>query len=230
MSQVFQFATRISTPWALAAFAIAAIVFLLLKRQGRVQPIAWAAIAAIMLLGIAPTIIQVSGFAIYRVRVTVVGPEGTPVDETRVWSSIGGEPKKVTGGWEFDIPAGSRPTDGKLTVWASQEAAYLKGNQEVKLNGDHNPAITIRLESDRTATVHGLVLNRKGVGIAGARVSVAGYESEAVVTKEGGSFLLPAHAARDQNVLLHVEAKGFAGANQWQMAGDHPATIVLGKS
>src|ERR1035441_3121738 len=142
MPQLFEMAARISTPWALAAFATAAIVLLLAKRRGKVPPIAWGAIAAVVLLGLVPILVQVSGAAIYRVRVTVVGPEGTRVEEAKVWSSMGGEPKKVAGGWQFDIPAASRPADGKLTFWASLDAAYLKGSREVRLDDDRNPAVT----------------------------------------------------------------------------------------
>jgi hypothetical protein len=226
MSQLFDAASRVSNSWALAAFAIAAILFFLVKRRGTVPPIAWGAIAAIVLLGLVPSILNIPS-TIYRVRVTVVGPQGTPVDDAKVWSSMGGEPKKVAGGWQFDIPAASRPADGKLTIWASLEAAYLKGNKDVQLDADHNPAVSIPLGSDQTASVRGLVTDRPGRAIAGARVSVAGYESEATLTQVGGNFALPAHAARDQNVLLHIEAKGYQGATQWHPAGDHPATIVL---
>ena len=139
MPQLFKAAARISTPWALAAFAIAAIVFLLAKRRGKVPPTAWAGIVGIVLLGLVPIIAQLGSLAIYRVRVTVVGPQGTPVEDAKVWSSMGGEPKKVAGGWQFDIPAAARPADGKLTIWASVDAAYLKGSQELELAGDRNP-------------------------------------------------------------------------------------------
>jgi hypothetical protein len=227
MTQLVEVATRISTPWALAAFAMAAIVLLLARRSGKTPPIAWGAVAAIVLLGLVPMLAQLSGGAIYRVRVIVVGSEGTPIEEAKVWSSMGGEPKKVSGGWQLDIPAASRPADGKLTVWASLDTAYLKGSQEVALDNDRNPAVTIRLSGDKTATVRGIVLDGDQRSIVGARVSVAGYESEAVVTGEGGGFVLPAHAALAQNVLLHAEANGHEGVTQWHRAGDQPATIVL---
>jgi len=227
MRGFFEAAARVSSWWGLAAFAIAGIVFVIWKLRGRVPLFAWVAIVAIVLLGLVPIIAQLSSLAIYRVRVTVVGPEGTPVEDARVWSSMGGEPKKVAGGWQFDIPAAARPADGKLTVWASVEAAYLKGSQEMQLDADHNPGAVIRLYSDKTATVRGLVMDRRGRAVGGARVSVAGYESEAVVTERGGNFVLLAHAARDQNVLLHAEADGYAAVTQWHMAGDQPATIVL---
>jgi len=228
MSLLFEVAARISTPLALVAFAIAAIVFLVAlvaKRRGKLSPRIRDAIDAIVVLGLVAIIIAQP--AIYRVRVTVIGPQGTPVEDAKVWSSMGGEPKKVAGGWQFDIPAATRPADGNLTIWASLDAAYLKGSQEVRLAGDRNPAVTIRLDSDKTATVRGLVMDRRGRGVAGARVSVAGYASEAVVTQAGGSFVLPAHAARSQNVLLHAEADGYAGVTQWHIAGEQPATIVL---
>ena len=111
MARLFETAARISTPWALAAFAIAAIVFVLAKRRGKVPAIAWAGIGAIVLLGIVPILAQLRSAAIYHVRITVVGPDGTPVEDAKVWSAAGGEPKKVAGGWQFDIPAAAAPAE-----------------------------------------------------------------------------------------------------------------------
>ena len=113
-----------------------------------------------------------TGGAIYRLRVTVVDPRSTPVEDARVWSSIGGEPMKVAGGWQFDIPAA-------------------------------------------------------GEAIIGATVSIFGHGQEAVKTGEGGSFVLAAHAADDQQVQLHVEMTGYKPANQWHRAGGVPAAIYL---
>src|SRR4051812_36262641 len=104
-----------------------------------------------------------------------------------------------------------------LTVSASLDTAYLKGSEEVRLAGDSNPAVTIRLDRDKIATVRGVVLDRRGRSVAGARVSVAGYQDEAVVTQAGGNFVLPAHAAPTQKVLLRAEADGYGGSTQWHM-------------
>jgi hypothetical protein len=228
VSKIFELAGNISTPWALAAFAIAAIVLLISKRRGRISPNAWIATVAIVLLGLGPIIIaRLGSSSIYRVRVSVIGPEGTPVEDAKVGSSMGGEPKKIATGWEFDIPSESRPKDGKLTVWASLDSAYLKASREVQLEGDRNLAVIIHLESDKSATVRGIVIDRSGRAIVGARVSVAGYGGESALTQADGNFVLAAHAARNQNVQLHAEAKGYVGANQYQPAGDKPATIVL---
>ena len=35
---------------------------------------------------------------LYRVRVTVINPQNVPVEDAKVWSSFGGEPKKASGG------------------------------------------------------------------------------------------------------------------------------------
>ena len=56
---------------------------------------------------------------------------------------------------------------------------------------------------------------------------MAGYEGETFVTQAGGNFVLPAHVARAQKVLLHAEGHGYAGVTQWHMAGEQPAVIVL---
>jgi len=165
---------------------------------------------------------------IYRLRVTVIGSEGTPLEDAKVWSSIGGEPKQVAGGWQFDIPVASRPKDGKLTVFASQKSAFLTGKKDLQLEKDYNPAITIHLMQDTSATVRGIVVDAASEeAILGALVNVIGYGDEAVRTGEYGSFELPAHAAEGQQVHLRVEKNGYNPVTQWHPAGKVAVEIYL---
>ncbi len=165
--------------------------------------------------------------ASYRVRVIVVDSHQTPVNDAKVTSSIGGEPQRVEGGWQFVVPKDTKPLDGKVIFYASKDAAFLKGQTALQLDDDHNPSVTVQLASDRTAKVLGIVEDDKQSAIAGATVSVIGYDSEAVETKSSGSFSLPAHAADGQQVQLHAEKSGYRAANQWCPAGDSPCSILL---
>lgn len=167
--------------------------------------------------------------SIYRVRVMVVDDKGTPTEEAKVWSSFGGEPKRVAGGWQFDIPAASKPKDGKLTIFATKESAFLKGEAPLTLDKEVNPALTINLKRDVSAKVRGQIVDSKNRGIAGVKVFVVGYDIEAVMTKEGGNFELPAHAAIDQQVLVHAEKTGYRGANRNHPAGDAALIMKLEK-
>src|SRR5271157_2256683 len=87
----------------------------------------------------------------FRVRVTVVDEHQTPVGDAKVWSSIGGEPMKVEGGWVFVIAPDTKPLDGKVTLYASKDAAFLKGQAALQLGSDHNPSVTVALDNPRTA-------------------------------------------------------------------------------
>ncbi|HEV8483343.1 MAG TPA: DUF4062 domain-containing protein [Blastocatellia bacterium] len=167
------------------------------------------------------------GNGVYRVRATVTNPQGIPVEEAKVWSSVGGEPKKVAGGWQFDIFAASKPQDGKLTIYAQQENAFLAGQADQILGDDLNPTVTIKLVHDTSANVRGRVTDIKGRSVAGARVSVEGYGEEAVITKEDGNFVLPAHKAVNQQVLVVAEKAGAGKAQLWHPAGDMPVRLVL---
>jgi len=165
--------------------------------------------------------------ASYRVRVTVVDEHQTPVSDAKVWSSIGGEPMKVEGGWLFVIARDTKPLDGKVTFFASKDAAFLKGQAPLQLADDHNPAVTVALEKSRTAKVIGMIQDERQSAVVGATVSVIGYDSEAEVTKSSGSFSLPAHAADGQQVQVHAEKPGYRAANSWCPAGDTPCMIQL---
>ena len=84
--------------------------------------------------------------AIYRVRVTVIDLQRVPVEDAKVWSTVGGEPKKVAGGWQFDIPGASVPRDGKVTFYASNENVFLSGEKAIRLSKEPNPAVIIQME------------------------------------------------------------------------------------
>jgi hypothetical protein len=163
----------------------------------------------------------------YRVRVIVIDAEQIPVSGAKVWSSIGGEPLRVEGGWLFVIAEDTKPTDGKVTLYASKDAAFLKGQSSIQLGDDRNPSVTVQLAQDRSANVIGIVVDERQSAVAGATVTVIGYDLESAETKNSGSFSLPAHAADGQQVELHAEKPGYRAANKWCPAGNSPCSIVL---
>src|SRR5208282_683345 len=91
--------------------------------------------------------------ASYRVRVIVVDSHQTPVNDAKVTSSIGGEPMRVEGGWQFVVPKDKKPLDGKVTFFASKDSAFLKGQAPLQLGEDHNPSVTVPLANERSAKV-----------------------------------------------------------------------------
>ena len=164
---------------------------------------------------------------LYRIRVTVLDSGSLPVDNAKVWSSLGGEAKKVAGGWEFNIPRAATPKDGTLTVFASRPAAFELGSGRLQLAREPNPTLTLRLERDLSAQVRGIVVGSSNRAIAGARVCVVGFESEAAATGPTGGFVLPAHAAEGQQVQLHIEKQGYSAVTEFHPAGHAASTIVL---
>lgn len=243
MTKWIETAAGISNQWSLAAFTVAAILSVVLavlkKQEKKVNPIGWiVVIALLVLVSIVPTLASTylertrivdRNRTIYHVRTIVLGPTETPVEDAKVWSSVSGEPKRIAGGWQFDIPEGSKPQDGKLTIYASVENAFLTGKSEVQLSEDRNPTITIRLRADTSANVRGLIVDGSGNGVSDARVMVAGYENEATMTGTGGGFSLRAHAANRQIVRVHAEKKGYNAVNEDCPAGDSPVTLVMTK-
>jgi len=166
---------------------------------------------------------------IYRVRVTVLDPQQILVDDAKVWSSVGEEPLKVAGGWQIEIQASNKPLDGKIIIFASKKSTFLVGKYELVLENDPNPAITVQMAKNKSAYIRGIVTDEKGKAISAARVSIVGYEEETVTTSPNGNFVLQAHAAEGEKVLLHIEAEKHQPLNEWYPAGDKPITIILNK-
>src|SRR5262249_51946913 len=131
------------------------------------------------------------------------------------------------GGWQFDIPAASKPKDAKLTVFAARESDYLTGKAELTLTNDYNPTVTIQLWYDDSAKVRGQIVDGRGNAVAGARVWVVGYGKEMATTQADGNFELPAHAAVNQQVRLHAEKRGYKAIEDHFPAGRDSVTLML---
>lgn len=195
--------------------------------------------------------------AIYRVRVTVLDPQQVPVSDAEIQASVSGERKKVDGGWEFDIPAASKPADGKLTVYASKQAASLYGEEGLVLDKDPNPTLKIQLRKDAppphiptkvngnrslansnepTAVpkpkdyltrVRGRVIDASGRPIAGAWVYVVGHANDGMHTGESGEFDLAADRREGPLVRLHAEKEGYVPKERYYQPGSSSAIIDL---
>src|SRR5579859_7840698 len=234
MNKLFEIAGKVSSAWSLAAFAIIALVLLASKMKGRKVPaVAWWVVTAIVVIALAPIVAPayLNSYGIYRVRVVVLDERKIPTNDAKVTCSVGGEVKKVEGGWECDIPSKTKPVDGKMQAYARIDEAFLTGNSELELKDDYSPVATIQLVPDTSALVLGIVTDDNNQPVEGARVGVVGYDSEGTVTKTGGGFSLSAHKAKGQQVQIFVFKEGYA-ANppEWHQAGDHPVTIVLRKA
>lgn len=227
---------KISGMWSLAAFVVASLLAFLNKRKSHPSSVIWLVVVGILVLGLTPIvgtfIVQNQqeigkSEALYRVRVTVVDPQHVPVEDAKLWSSFGGEPKRVSGGWEFDIPRISKPTTGVLIIYADKPSVFLKGEVSVPLATDYNPGATITLRRDDSAKVRGIVADDAGHSLANVFVCVVGYNSEGIKTKDDGGFVLAAHAADNQQVELHAQKIGYKSVDQWHPAGDEAAYLTL---
>ncbi|MGH9823081.1 MAG: hypothetical protein ACREDR_07520, partial [Blastocatellia bacterium] len=157
--------------------------------------------------------------AVYRVRVTVLGPRNNAVDNVEIVPAIGGELKKVLGGWELDIPTAVKPKNGALRIYASAQDGTLKGTGEVSLGSDYNPVAIIHLSHDTTARFCGKVVDDHSLPLLGARVYTSGNERESILTSGDGTFDLPAHAAQNEQVHYFVSKEGYTPTDDWVPAG-----------
>jgi hypothetical protein len=228
---VFETAAKINTELSLLAFGIAGLLFIIwLLRKRKNSGISWVAIVAITFLATAPIAARtyLNSGGIYRVRVVVLDDRQFPTNEAKVTCSVPGEVKKVEGGWECDIPAKSKPADGKMQAFAAVDNAFLKGSVELELKDDYNPTVTIQLTQSTDARATGTVTDENNHPLEGVHVSVVGYDSEAVMTAAAGGFSLPAHRAGGQQVQIIAYKEGYAtNPPEWHQAGDFPITIVL---
>ena len=210
---------------ACAAFGIA------LKKKDRKTVLTLGIVlgVGIILLGALPLLAEtyLKTHGGYEVRVTVLGVDGSPVEDAEVVCAPGGEQKRVPSGWECDVAPWNRPADGAFTAYATVKSAFLAGKAELRLGEDYRPVLQVRLESPRSAELRGEVKGSGGRVLPGAWVSVVGHEEERVQTGAGGGFVLPAHAATGQMIKVHAEASRYPVCEAWEQAGDSSVSIEL---
>jgi|ERR1700733_1509132 len=219
-------AAGVSTVWTLTAFGLVVLTLLAVYKQSKNTALRIVAIVGALILVLAAILGYFHQHSVYEVRVVVLDLQQVPVESAKVTSSLGGEAKKISGGWQFDIPVASVPANQKLTVYAALGAAFLQGQNQITLGADFHPDITINLAHAET-TVRGIVTDEGGRALEGVNVGVVGYGGETVRTKADGGFQLSAHAADGQFVQLHAEKSGFLPGGGWHPAGTAPAEVVL---
>jgi hypothetical protein len=148
---VFDAATKVTSWWALGAFAIAAVVAILLgtSNKGKSATSQFPVPAVIVI--VAAVIIPVAGAVIvasfpgmpYRVTIIVEDATGAVVSDPHITSSVGGQESKTDGGALIEIPATSIPSDGQVTFWADKGTG--RGKVTEKFDRTRSVSVTIPL-------------------------------------------------------------------------------------
>jgi hypothetical protein len=215
--KVLEIAGHIPHPWTVAVvvscIAAGCLVYALLSRSSRVPRPAWILLAVVIAaLGLAP--ISASHFlqsrGAYRIRILVMRPDRSLVDSALVKTVNAGELKMVFGGWQLDVPPQVRPAEGTVTLSALVKDEFLKGKSTLILADDYYPTVTIHLIPETAAMIRGVVVDEDLRAIAGATVSIPGYDDKAV-TDNMGNFELPAHAGNGQVIELRAKKNQMAG-------------------
>lgn len=230
MPEWLQAAAKITDQYALAAYAIAALVAIIgvLKRGSiRGKPVLIVVVVLAVLasasLPLVAKYIEQKG-SLYRVTVSVLDPDGKRVKTPRVSTDVPSQNYDIGDSKQVEIALAHVPADRKITFFASDDLGE-EGQSSLTLADDRTPTLTMTLAA-KPSEVRGNVLDRTGKGIVGARVSLIGRD-ESGVTTEGGLFIIRTHIPAGQPVTLLVEKDGFSPLRQQHLAGSAPATVVL---
>jgi len=163
---------------------------------------------------------------VFRVRALVLDPQGVPVSGATLRTTASNETTTdAQGTAEVAIYRATMPADGKVTIYADLNSAFLHGHRDITLDKDPNPSVRIELKADGSATVSGLVEDQARRAISGASVSVLAGETGQ--TGANGMFTLKTNAGVGQMVRLHVDKAGCGSVDQDHPAGRGPVTIML---
>ncbi len=161
----------------------------------------------------------------YSVRVTVLSPSGNTLNSARVRSTVGGESKKLDGGWEIAIP-GPTAAGRKITIIADVVERGWLGSLDLTLGEEHSPAVILHLKKGGELAISGIVLDSRGAAVPNALVNVAGFV-KSTPTDQNGNFQIFTHSTDSETVQLHVEKAPYQPLNVAYKVGSGPATLTL---
>jgi hypothetical protein len=250
MKELLSAVAHVSSFWSYAAFALAAVLGALklllatpaaVTRRGvaapplLTQPFIWPLVIVLCVFGTLPilsytlirkTEIEATANSIYRVRIMVLDLLGHPAAGATLRTTATSETAMTDQGiGTVTIPRATLPKDGRITIFADLDSAFLHGRTELRLSGDYNPSVTIQLGQALNATVTGLIEDEKGQALEGATVTILGGESGE--TSVMGTFTLKANAAIGQKVRIHAQKEGYKAVDVEFVAGNAPVTLVL---
>lgn len=229
MPEWLQAAAKITDQYALAAYAIAALVAAIgVLKRGKIhgKPVLLAAIiVAVVASASLPLFAKyIEGRSLYRVTVVVLDPDGNRVKNCKVSTDVPSQAYDIGDAKQVEISPGHLSADRKVIVFASDDFGRL-GQKVLTLGNDQTPTVNVTLVP-KPSEVRGNVFDRSGKGIVGARVSIIGND-ESAVTTEGGLFVIKTQVPSGQPLTILVEKAGFASLRQQHLAGAAPATLIL---
>jgi hypothetical protein len=207
------------------AFAIvftAFVFWLAVRSKGKaIAPLFFVVAPVIFVLGFAPlltsTYLQSRG--VYRIRLTVLDPNGVPTHDAEV-TSPQGEVNKTNGAWELEVAPQTRSEDAVLIISAQRKQDFLTGRTAIRLANDYYPTATIGLQPLPSVVVRGVVFDEGMRPVANASVAIEGYP-ETSTTNKMGNFEISSHAAQGQMVtLVAASGNGTLFAKKSGPAGD----------
>lgn len=247
MDKIFEIASKVSTPLALAGIVIVALFLVyreVVKKKLNLTKshsfeVLRLIIRGIFVLGLVALSFGLVGYgvnmvgtflsksSVYRVRITVIDSHNQPVRETEVISAPAGEQKPTSDGWEIVIPDSVLANDRKLRVWAKKDGGIYNGSNETVLGNDYNPGVTIILHHETSARIRGQVSDEDGNSLSGVTVYVENFFEEGTTTDKRGLFDLPAHAAPNEHIHLFVERIGYQPWNDVIPAGGESLAMIV---
>jgi hypothetical protein len=210
--------SNVHDPYTIAG--IGAFFILVLCVRKRLHPsVYWAAIISIAVLSglTLAAFTYLSSQGVYHIRITVLALDSRPVDDAEVSSSVGGEIKHSKNIWELDIARQAKPSDGIVTIYASDVKAFLVGQTKVSLGRDFFRSAVIQMQHAPFGQLRGMVVDENNLAVPSAKVAVVGSQQVAL-SDEMGNFTLSVEAANDQLVTIHAE-KGDLLAEQQAIVG-----------
>ena len=231
--RLIEIASNVSTPLALAGL-IVALLFLLakaiLKKQNGGQTdgikVALRVFNGFLALASLCVVLGFSGFVIssvnensfYSIKVTILTEDNHVVNDCQLVSSLGGELKKTSYGWEVELAVDRVEKDDSLTLYVEKTATGLTGSSKVHLGNKLKLKTSVILRKSINYGVTGQVVDQMNRSVVG--VNVTSLRSGVTTkTNDDGIFHFDSLGMKGDEVVLHFEKNGYKSIDEWLMIG-----------
>jgi hypothetical protein len=197
-------------------------------RIGRRLPKSWIGIGLVLLTVLTVAVYWGTVFVRnrnYTVLVTVLSPDGRPIPNARVFTSVAGEVLPTSFGSTIRLRGGTLPADGKIEVYADSNG--MSAVSSIQVGNRQNESVTLKLSND-AFVVTGIVIDVSANPIRGAEVQSNYTPGFIEVTDDTGRFRLTLKDAKlGDRIILSVDKNGYLSSRSYYVVSESPLTVVL---
>lgn len=149
---------------------------------------------------------------LYKIIVVVLDPRQRPVNDAEVWTNTIHKRAGESSEWQLEVLSSNVPADGKITIYAAKNAAFLTGYKSIRLGSEASPQVEIQLTEEKRV-LQARVIDLAGEPVAGVRLTTTQVGAAEGLTDEMGRVRIRLNEKTLPNDFIDIVIADTQGSN-----------------